>query len=140
MSSENFSNNRISRDETIKYLKSIKNELNEKFEKTKIELDMVDKMIAKRIEEIGKESGNPLFTSVLSESHDFSNVTCPSAIMQVIIESKKALSAKEIADKLLQNGYKTEAKNFEKIVYNTLYNALKSKGKVQKQGNLWLES
>lgn len=35
MSSENFSNNRISRDETIKYLKSIKNELNEKFEKTK---------------------------------------------------------------------------------------------------------
>lgn len=134
MSNKNFSESKIASDGTIKYLKSIKDEL---IEKTKIQLDMIDNMIAKRTEEIRKESITLQAENTLIHDFDFSNTSCPKAIMKIISENKKSLSAKEIADKLLQNGYKTDAKDFEKIVYNRLYNSLKKKGLVQKQGDLW---
>ena len=67
---------------------------------------------------------------------DFSNMDCSQAIVYVL-SANHSLSAKEIADKLSSMGFTSNSKNFEGIVYNTLYNNKRNKQLFTKKGKLW---
>jgi hypothetical protein len=119
-------------DATVVFLKSVR-------QQKIIELDVIDKLISGRLNEVSKNNDKPIHDQISIEpsNKEFANLTCKQAVMRVLSESNQPLLLKDIASMILKRGYITSNPVYIQGNVSNQLNMLRRQKKVQKAGKLW---